>query len=175
MLHLPTNTAINGSKATEVEQITLKQIADYPDCLSSLSVGKLKGLWQLHFPLKVLPPTPSLLLHEIAFAAQAKVHGGLDSETALLLKQLVRGNEVEFTEKAASKSAPIPTGSKKLQSGTRLVRHWHGHDHEVTMIDGSYHYHGKEYRSLTQIAKLITGTHWSGPRFFGVNKLHSSL
>ncbi len=152
----------------------LTDIANYPNCLQSLKRGELKALWLCHFPRKSLPPTPSLLLHELAFTAQAKVNGGLDSDTTILLKQLLRGGELEVTKGAALKSAPIPAGSRKLQSGTKLVRHWHGHDHEVTVIDGTYLYHGKEYRSLTQIAKLITGAHWSGPRFFGVNKLHSS-
>ncbi len=158
----------------KASSLNLADIASDPNCLQGLKRGELRALWQAHLPRKALSPTPVLLMHELAFAAQAKVNGGLDSETSLSLKQLLRGIEIEASASRSPKAQPKPTRSQKLQSGTRLVRHWHGHDHEVTVISGAYHYHGKEYRSLTQIAKLITGAHWSGPRFFGVNKLHSS-
>jgi len=55
------------------------------------------------------------------------------------------------------------------QSGTRLIREWQGQTYEVTVMDKGYHWHGKQYRSLTAIAHEITGTKWSGPRFFGLN------
>ena len=55
------------------------------------------------------------------------------------------------------------------QAGTRLIREWQGQTHEVTIMDKGYHWQGKQYRSLTAIAHEITGTKWSGPRFFGLN------
>ncbi len=55
------------------------------------------------------------------------------------------------------------------QPGTRLIREWQGQTFEVTIMDKGYHWQGKQYRSLTAIAHEITGTKWSGPRFFGLN------
>ena len=54
------------------------------------------------------------------------------------------------------------------QPGTRLIREWQGQTHEVTIMDKGYHWQGKRYRSLTAITYEITGTKWSGPRFFGL-------
>ena len=52
--------------------------------------------------------------------------------------------------------------------GTHLVREWNGRTYQVEVIDNGYRFDGKTYPSLTTIAKRITGTHWSGPRFFGL-------
>lgn len=60
---------------------------------------------------------------------------------------------------------PMP---RKLTPGTRLVRDWHGVGHTVTVLDERFEYDGKNWKSLTAIAKAITGTHWNGPRFFGI-------
>ncbi len=52
--------------------------------------------------------------------------------------------------------------------GMTLVREWRGVSHQVTVMEGGVVFRGQRYRSLTQVADLITGTHWSGPRFFGL-------
>jgi len=62
-----------------------------------------------------------------------------------------------------------PKHKTSYQPGTRLIREWQGQTYEVTVMDKGYHWHGKQYRSLTAIAHEITGTKWSGPRFFGLN------
>jgi hypothetical protein len=50
------------------------------------------------------------------------------------------------------------------------VRQWHGQTHEVLVIESGYEYRGTGYRSLSQVVRKITGTRWSGPAFFGLNK-----
>jgi hypothetical protein len=57
-----------------------------------------------------------------------------------------------------------------LKTGATLVRQWRGHTHTVLVRDEGFEYEGRRYRSLTVIAERITGTHWSGARFFGVSK-----
>lgn len=57
-----------------------------------------------------------------------------------------------------------------LQTGSRLIREWHGQVYEVTVLEKGYQWQGKTYRSLSPIAHLITGTKWSGPRFFGLKE-----
>ena len=59
-----------------------------------------------------------------------------------------------------------PAGS--VSAGTHLVREWNGRTYQVEVIDNGYRFDGKTYPSLTAITKRITGTHWSGPRFFGL-------
>ncbi|KEZ00655.1 hypothetical protein AI27_03015 [Sphingomonas sp. BHC-A] len=59
---------------------------------------------------------------------------------------------------------------RKLTVGTRLVRDWHGVGHTVIVLDEGFEYKGQRWRSLTAVAKAITGTHWNGNRFFGLTE-----
>ena len=59
---------------------------------------------------------------------------------------------------------------RKLTPGTRLVRDWHGAGHTVTVLEQGFEYDGQVWRSLTAVAKAITGTHRNGPRFFGLTQ-----
>lgn len=61
---------------------------------------------------------------------------------------------------------PVPT----LRPGTRLLREWRGATHEVRVVSNGFEYAGQTYRSLSRIARTITGTPWSGPAFFGVKR-----
>ena len=56
----------------------------------------------------------------------------------------------------------------RLKPGSKLMRAWRGKTHTVLVLDDGFEHHGKRYTSLTQIANALTGTHWSGPRFFGL-------
>ena len=67
-------------------------------------------------------------------------------------------------ERDPSSGAP----AESVSAGTHLVREWNGRTYQVEVIDNGYRFDGKTYPSLTTIAKRITGTHWSGPRFFGL-------
>ena len=69
-------------------------------------------------------------------------------------------------ERTPGNGAAAPAGS--VSAGTHLVREWNGRTYQVEVIDNGYRFDGKTYPSLTTIAKRITGTHWSGPRFFGL-------
>ena len=62
------------------------------------------------------------------------------------------------------------TGAAVLKSGTRLMREWRGQRYDVLILDNGFEFKGRTYQSLTAIAKEITGTHWSGPRFFGLKR-----
>lgn len=67
-------------------------------------------------------------------------------------------------------TAAVKIKAPIYQPGTRLVREWHGKIHEITILDKGYSWQGRHYKSLTNIATEITGTRWSGPRFFGLKK-----
>ena len=94
----------------------------------------------------------------LAYRAQEKAFGGLKESTVRMLRELALGN--------ASKSQPI----YRPKTGTRYVREHNGKLHEVTVLDDGFEYEGESYRSLTEIAKAITGTKWSGPAFFGLKR-----
>jgi Protein of unknown function (DUF2924) len=91
----------------------------------------------------------------IAYDLQVKAFGGLPARTKRSLRSAA---------KADRKSAL----SKLPSRGTRLVREWHGALHEVEVLEDSYLWRGVRHRSLSAIARAITGTKWSGPRFFGL-------
>ena len=79
-------------------------------------------------------------------------------------------NPITLREKLIKRThCSTPKHTTSYQPGTRLIREWQGQTYEVTVMDKGYHWHGKQYRSLTAIAHEITGTKWSGPRFFGLN------
>ena len=95
----------------------------------------------------------------MGYRIQEKRQGSLSREGKALLTQASRT--------AKGTNAPAPRG--KLMPGTRLVRDWHGTGHTVTVLDEGFEYDGKAWASLSAIAKAITGTHWNGPRFFGIS------
>lgn len=103
-----------------------------------------------------------LILRAIAFRLQERAHGGLSPTTQRRLNSLAE----ELKAKGAAQFDP----GAILKSGTRLVREWHGRAHAVMVLDDGFEYEGQRYRSLTRIATLITGVHWSGPVFFGLKK-----
>ena len=67
-------------------------------------------------------------------------------------------------------SAAAPARGVVLSPGTRLIREWNGKTISVEVLADGFQWEGKEYRSLSEIARLVTGAHWSGPRFFGLRR-----
>jgi hypothetical protein len=108
------------------------------------------------------PPRVSrdLLTRGIAYRRQELEHGGLSKTTHRKLKTLAK--MLRSTDRVA------PDPGITLKSGARLVREWHGRTHTVTVTDDGFDYAGTTYSSLTKVARAITGTRWSGPRFFGL-------
>ncbi len=103
------------------------------------------------------PPRLSRALMEkaIAYDVQVKAFGGL---SARMLRAL----------RAAAKANGGPASSRLPGCGTRLVREWNGALYEVEVLEDGYLWRGERHRSLSAIARVITGTKWSGPRFFGI-------
>lgn len=100
-----------------------------------------------------------LLRLAVAYDLQAKALGGLSPAARRMLRQ--PAPEVGDKAKAHRSKAHRP-----LNPGSRLVREWHGRTYSVEVIERGYLYEGQRYRSLSEIARLITGARWSGPRFF---------
>lgn len=129
--------------------------------LSKLSRAALCDLWEQHFGSSA--PTQlrrDLMIPILAHRIQEKAFGSLSAKTRNRLRQLAEGFPNNSEEVMASK----PT----LKPGTRLVREWRDQVHLVNVEANGYEYKSGRYKSLSQIARLITGTRWSGPLFFGI-------
>ena len=128
--------------------------------LPSMPIVELRALWRAKF--KSDPPKafgPDLLRRSIAYKIQEDAYGGLDRTTARLLKRLM----AQFTKSNGRIVLP-----RRIKPGAMLVRHWKGQSHRVTVLADGFAYQGKPYESLSEIARLITGTRWNGPKFFGL-------
>ena len=122
--------------------------------LERRSRHRLAELWTEHFGAAPPPRTSrSLMIRAVAYKMQERALGGLSPATRRLL------------------SADGPASTRKgrvLRPGTVLVREWQGIAHQVAVGEHGVLYRGECYRSLSEVARLITGARWSGPRFFGV-------
>ena len=108
-----------------------------------------------------------LLLRGIAYELQEQVHGGLSPDIQRRLRSLV-----ESTDKQSRSRATLAI---TLKPGTKLVREWRGHVHAVNILDDGLDYRDQRYRSLTRVARLIIGVHWSAPLFIGLNKRRPAM
>ncbi len=131
------------------------------DRVRSLGLDELRSLWRMTF--RASPPTAftkDLVARSICWHIQEQACGGLDRDTAKLLASLARGDK------------PGADRSRRLKPGTVFVREYQGERHTVTVMPDGFLWRDSTYKSLTTIARAITGTAWSGPRFFGVQPIH---
>lgn len=131
--------------------------------LEQMGVNELRALWKTRFRQR-LPEvsSPDILRRLIAWKIQVQAYGGLDPETLRHLKSLMRRDETR-----ASGGAQVPP-LINLRPGTILVREWRGVEHRVLVLETGFQYRDKHFTSLSHVARHISGTHWSGPRFFGL-------
>lgn len=140
--------------------LTRRQI----DALNGLSSEELRDKFVELYGFSTVVVNTEYLLRRCAYRLQELQFGGLSQEAEDFLENMASEDPLaNFT----------PDKPKKFTSnkGTKIVRNWNGKNYEVIVQDSkSYEYDGKLYKSLTAIAKEITGTHWNGRRFFGVDK-----
>jgi len=123
--------------------------------LESCSLAELKTAYEDLLQSRPPPRTSADFLRgNIAWALQALAQNKSPPALRQALTKRITG--------AATR------GNHPIKSGTRLVREWQGRTYEVAVTDTGYIWQGDHYRSLSRIAKAITGTGWSGPRFFGL-------
>jgi hypothetical protein len=103
---------------------------------------------------------PDLLRRSIAHRIQEKVYGGLSRSTQRLLDQMTRAYAAKPNGKIV-----LP---RRIKPGSVLVREWKGKSHRVMVLADGFAHDGETYSNLSEIAVLITGTRWNGPRFFGL-------
>jgi Protein of unknown function (DUF2924) len=131
--------------------------------LRDLDLPTLRARWRSVFRRKAPEPLPRHLLFRIlAYRLQAERLGDLDKETVRLLDRIASGNGGNGPNSVLEKQ------SRLLQTGSMLVREWDGARQRVVVLDSGFAWNGKTYRSLSAVAFAMTGTRWSGPRFFGL-------
>ena len=136
--------------------------------LPELDLGELRQRWR---SLYRADPSPhlsrELLVRAVAYRMQEVALGGLRPERQRQLRHLAQ---------QLNQTAEIRRRARlELKSGTRLVREWRGRTYEVLVLDDGFSWQGTSYRSLSALARKITGTAWSGPLFFGLKPSRSAI
>jgi hypothetical protein len=133
--------------------------------LHDVDLPSLRARWRTVFRRKAPEPLPRHLLFRIlAYRLQAERLGELDKETVRLLDRIAWGNGGNRPSSLLGKQSRF----ERLQPGSTLVRECNGTRQRVEVLDKGFAWNGKTYRSLSAVAFAITGTRWSGPRFFGL-------
>jgi hypothetical protein len=136
-------------------------VEKHMETLPSLSRACLAKLWQELFHSV---PDPKIrrpaMIRFLAYRIQEQAYGSLSAASERRLRQLACA--------VAKNSNPRISSARTIPPGTRLVREWQNQVHLVNVETKAYEYRGTRYQSLSEIARLITGTRWSGPLFFGI-------
>jgi hypothetical protein len=146
---------------TASAQPTDPAVEDELDRLAAMPIAQLRVRYREVF--RTDPPKafgPDLLRRSIARRIQEKAYGGLSRSTQRLLDQAMKA----FAAKPNGKIV-LP---RRIKPGSVLVRQWKGRSHRVMVLADGFSYEGDVYSNLSEIAVLITGTKWNGPRFFGL-------
>jgi hypothetical protein len=135
--------------------------------LPNLDIRELREEWSRLYKADASPHlSRGLLIRAVAYRMQEVALGGLRPEPQRQLRQIAM--ELKQTGQAATRFRP------QLKPGTRLIREWQGRTYEVVVLDDGCSWQGTPYRSLSAIARKITGTAWSGPLFFGLKQARSA-
>jgi hypothetical protein len=132
-----------------------------PRSLAQLTAKDLRVLWPRWFESP--PPVRfrrAVLVRALAYRMQERAHGGLSAATRTKLRALAEAVKIDSLREVVENPRPTP--------GTHMIREWGSEMHQVTVEVAGFVYRGQCYRSLSEIARRITGTRWSGPAFFGV-------
>jgi hypothetical protein len=138
--------------------------------LSKLSREELLKRWEAIYwsppPRNLKRP---LLERAVAWHMQAQMFGGLSAKTKRALETIQSGGRTAVAGPGAGEGGVAPASSASpVSMGSRLVREWRGRTHVVDVTEHGFRWNGEEHRSLSAIARKITGARWSGPRFFGL-------
>ena len=132
--------------------------------LKNMTVNELKAEWQALFVAPAPNNSRTFLESRLAYRIQELTYGGPDKQTRRLLDLLADEVEGTLTRKAQIADPRNPV------VGTKLIREWDGIAHTVTVLKEGFEWGSKRYKSLSAVARAITGTRWNGYRFFGLRE-----
>lgn len=130
--------------------------------LHALDVADLRQEWLRRYKGPLPRLSRNLLVLALCYEVQEGERGGLSKSARAQLQSLIK--DQHQSNRARASSGP------RLKPGARLIREWHGRMLTVSVTEQGFEYNTTTYHSLTQIARLITGVAWSGPRFFGLRR-----
>ena len=136
--------------------------------LKAAPIGALKQKWRDLFESEPPPYNRRFLEHRLAYRIQELAYGGLKPETIRRLEALGEQFAGRNVTRRRIRHDAMPI------AGTRLIREWQGVEHTVTVLSDGYEWQGRPYRSLSAIARAITGTRWNGLVFFGLKSQRSA-
>jgi hypothetical protein len=151
-------TVLGGQRST-VTETKLEELKNELAGLMNLRRPQLLEQWRRVYGSD--PPeqiSRQLLAQAVAYRLQVKALGGINFSTRRALEKITKQKNSKTTE----------NGDDRAKPGIVLVRVWHGETHQVSTLSEGVEYRGRFYRSLSEVARQITGTRWSGPRFFGL-------
>ena len=129
--------------------------------LSGMPPAQLRAMWRDVWRRPAPDIGPDLLRRGIAWKLQARIHGDLPAHVR---------REIDAVATRLRRGDPAASPRPSLRPGSRLVREWQGRTHQVVVLERGYEYDSRHFRSLTQVARAITGTHQSGLLFFGIRR-----
>ena len=132
--------------------------------LKTMSVNDLRAEWQVFFDAPAPNNSRIFLEGRLAYRIQELTYGGPDRQTRRLLDLLADEVEGTLTRKSQIADPRNPV------VGTKLIRDWDGVAHTVTVLKEGFDWGGRRYKSLSAVARAITGTQWNGYRFFGLRE-----
>ena len=130
--------------------------------LKTAQIGALKDKWRELFDREPPPYNRRFLEHRLAYRIQELAYGGLKKETIERLRVLAKQYDGRPSTRPTGRSDRLPI------AGTRLIREWQGIEHCATVRGDDFEYQGRPYKSLSAIAREITGVRWNGWVFFGL-------
>ena len=136
--------------------------------LKTTPTPELKQQWRDLFESEPPPFNRRYLESRLAYRIQELAYGGLKPETVERLEALGEQLFGDGTGSVRGKRRALRDDGHRPIAGTRLIREWQGVEHCVTVRDQDFEYQGRPYKSLSAIARAITGTRWNGPLFFGL-------
>ncbi len=140
----------------------LAQVAALP----TMPTPRLKDMWRELTGTEPPPYNRTFLVKRLAYRIQELAFGGLSVKAERRLDDLI--------EELDGKKKPKPKDMAAPVAGTKLIREWQGVLHEVTALADGFEWQGRRFKSLSAVARAITGTRWNGPLFFGLRK-HGKL
>lgn len=145
-------------------------LADEIARLPTLTREQLRAKWRTALKQPAPPHLrKQLLVPMLAYKLQERAYGGLKPHVRRRLRELAGRFAADPKQDAAKLAGPV-----RMKPGSRLIREWQGESHHVTVAESGFEYRGRAYASLSEIARTITGTRWSGPLFFGLRRSEKS-
>ena len=132
--------------------MNVEAITEEVRALGRLDLQGLRAEWRTRYGSPPTLRSPALLRRMLAWRIQVAAFGGLDADTRRRLRQ----------------SSPLKLATPGPTPGTNIRREWKGVIHDVSVVPDGFVYDGYQFKSLSEIARAITGVRWNGPRFFGL-------